>query len=158
MNSSPDDKVDDLGFIERCGNPSHPTYWVSAFLFTSWFLTYLIPPLLPGHRTLTWGDVMKLNMGWIEGLQFALFSTFALVSLVLYALTNEEGGELNDSLQGLVNVAILNYGFLGLLVIYKHIVEPTICRPSTRSHASTSVTSQDSIHSPNASGNTFNVL
>ena len=37
MNSGPGDKLDEWGVIERCGNPSHPTTWVSYFLGVSWF-------------------------------------------------------------------------------------------------------------------------
>ena len=78
VNTDPDDKVDEWGYIESCGNPSQPTWWVSAFLTISWFLTYYIPPMLPSDRTLTWDNVMNLDMGMIEGLQFLLFSTFSI--------------------------------------------------------------------------------
>ncbi|GMH90227.1 hypothetical protein TrST_g12950 [Triparma strigata] len=66
MDASPDDKIDEWGYIEGCENPSQPTYMVSAFLATSWTLTYIIPPLLPSHQTMTWSDVMELKMGTIE--------------------------------------------------------------------------------------------
>ena len=117
MNSSPNAKIDERGFIERCGNPSQPTFWVSVFLGTSWCLTYLIPPLLPSHRTLTWSDVMILNMGRIELLQFTLFSTFSIEALVLYALSDEDGTELSDFLQGLITVMFWNFTILILIVI-----------------------------------------
>ncbi|GMH54829.1 hypothetical protein TL16_g11384 [Triparma laevis f. inornata] len=156
--STPEDKIDDSGNIERCGNPSYPTWWVSAFLSVSWFLTYVIPPLLPSHRTLTWGDVMKLDMGMIEGLQFALFSTLSIEALVLYALIDEDGTQISDFLQGFINVMSLNSFILGFIVVYEHIIKPTLFRPTTRSHAASSVTSQDAFHLPHANSNTINAL
>ena len=159
MDASPDDKLDEQGNIERCGNPSRPTWWVSAFLGLSWVLTYILPPLLSSDRTMTWGDVMKLDMGRIEGLQFILFSTFSIEALVVYALTNEEGTELGDFLQGLINVMFYNFAILLIIVIYEYVIKPAICRPSTRSHASSSVTSPDSdAFSFESSGNTINAL
>ncbi|GMH98279.1 hypothetical protein TrST_g982 [Triparma strigata] len=160
MESTPDAKIDDRGFIEHCGNPSRPTWWVSLFLFVSWYLTYLIPPLLPSDRTPTWGDVMNLNMGRIEGLQFILFSTFSILALVVYALTNKEGTELSEFLQGLINVMGVNGVILLVIVGYEYIIKPAIFRPTTRSHASSSVTSQDALHLPHANNpcNTTNAL
>ena len=138
MESSSDDKIDEKGNIERCGNPSQPTIWVSVFLTMSWFLTYVIPPLLTRVKILTWGDVMQLDMGRMEGLQFALFSTLSIEALVLYALTNEEGEELSDFIQGLINIFILNWTLFGLIVVYEYIIKPAICR-SSPANARTSI-------------------
>ena len=160
FDSKPDAKIDDSGYIERCGNPSYPTYWVSAFLYVSWFVTYLIPPLLPSDRTLTWSKVMKLDMVRIEGLQFTLFSTFSILALILYALTDEDGTELSDFLQGLINIMNLNVTILFLIVIYEYIIKPAICRPTTTSEEeSSSVTSPNSdAFSFESNGSPINVL
>ncbi|GMH87010.1 hypothetical protein TrST_g1503 [Triparma strigata] len=152
MDSSPDAKIDDLGYIERCGNPSYPTYWVSSFLAVSWILAYIIPPMMPSHRTLTWGDVMKLDMGRIEGLQFTLFCTLSIEALVMYAVTNEEGTELGDFLQGLMNVMSLNFVILGLFVVYEYIIKPAICRRSTTSEEESS---EDPVTNPNSDAFSF---
>ena len=157
MNSSPDAKIDVGGHIERCGNPSHPTLWVSDFLGLSWVLTYLLPPLLPSDRIPTWGDVMKLNMGRLEGLQFTLFFMFTIEAPVLYALTNEEGTKLSNFLHGLIFVMIINGTLLLVLNLYEYVLKP-ICRPTTRPHASSSVTSEDAFLLPQASDSTINVL
>jgi len=134
MDSTPDAKVDELGYIEGCANPSGPTYWVSAFLAVSWWLTYLIPPLLPSHRTMTWGDVMKLNMGgMVEGLQFTLFSTFSIEALLVYALTDNKGTELSDFLLGLITIMFYNWSLLMLIFSYEYVLKPAICRRSTTS-------------------------
>ena len=159
MDSTADVKLDEDGNIKRCGNPSQPTWWVSVFLTASWGLTYVIPPLLPSDRTMTWSDVMNLNMGRIEGLQFILFSTFSILALVLYALTNEEGTELGDFLEGLILVMVVNFGILSLVVLYEYVLKPAICRPTTRSHDSDSETSPNSdAFSFESSGNSINVL
>jgi len=138
MESSSDDKLDEKGNIERCGNPTYPTLWVSVFLFASWLYTYVIPPLLPSDRILTWDNVMKLSMGGLEGLQFILFSTLSVEALVLYALTKEEGTEISDFLKGLINIMLLNYGILFIIVFYRNVIKPAICR-SSPANARTSI-------------------
>ena len=159
MDSTFDAKIDDRAFIERCGNPSQPTWWVSAFLAVSWWLTYALSPVLPSHRTPTWSDVMNLNMGRIEGLQFILFSNFSILTLVLYALTNEEGTELIDFLQGLINVMAINVTILLFIVVYEYVIKPAIFRPTTRPQAPPSVTSPNSdAFSFESSGNTINAI
>ncbi|GMH67997.1 hypothetical protein TrST_g4198 [Triparma strigata] len=160
MDSRSDEKLDEWGNIKRCGNPSRPTWWVLTFLYFGWLLTYVIPPMLPSHRTLTWGDVMELNMDKIEGLQFILFSTFSIEALVLYALTNEEGTQLSNFLLRLIYVTVLNFAILFLIVAFEYVIKPAIFRLTTRSHASSSVTSQDTLHLPHANNpsNTINVL
>ena len=103
---------------------------------------------------------MKLDIGRIEGLQFTLFSTLSIEALVLYALTNEEGTELSDFLQGLINVMIMNLAILALIDLYEYALKPAICRPTTLSQASSSVTSSPNsdAFSFESSGNTINAL
>ncbi|GMH76024.1 hypothetical protein TL16_g06946 [Triparma laevis f. inornata] len=133
MDSKPDDELDEWGNIKRCQNPSFPTFWVSVFLAMSWGLTYLLPPLLPSERTLSWNDVMKLNLGSrMEGLQFTLFCTYSMEALVIYSLTNDEGGEVNEFLNGLIDTMIINFGILGFIVVYEYVIKPAICKPSSR--------------------------
>ncbi|GMI02595.1 hypothetical protein TrVE_jg13793 [Triparma verrucosa] len=159
MDSIPDAKIDNLGYIESCGNPSKPTVWVSAFLAVSWGLTYVLPHLLPSDRTLSWGDVMKLDMGRIEGLRFTLFSMLSIEALVMYAMTDEDGTEVSEFLNGLITVMLLNGAILSLFVAYEYVLKPAIFRPTTRPHASASVTSPNSdAFSFESSGNTINVL
>lgn len=143
MNSKPEVELDERGFIKICQNPTLPTNFVSLYLATSWFLTYVVPPLLPSDRTLTWSDVMKLDMGKVEGLQFTLFCTFSMEALVAYALTDNEGGELNDLLGGLILIIQINASIFAIIALYEHVFKPAICKSSTRSHASSSVTSPD---------------
>ena len=87
---------------------------------------------------------MKLDMGRIEVLQFILYSTYSVEALVLYALTNEEGAELSEFLERLIQIMFWNFIILMLIVVYEYVIKPAICRPSTRSHASSSVTSPNS--------------
>ncbi|GMI04176.1 hypothetical protein TrLO_g9542 [Triparma laevis f. longispina] len=143
MNSKPEDELDVDGFIKRCRNPSAPTFMVSAFLFMSWMLTYVIPPLLPSNRALTWGDVMKLNMNRMEGLQFTLFCTLSMEALVVFSLTDNQGGGANDFLDGLMWIMFFNFFVLFLVVAYEHLLKPLICKPSSRTAASSSATSPD---------------
>ena len=89
--------------------------------------------MLPRHKTLTWGDVMKLSMGMVEGLFFTLFSTFSIEALVIYALTDEDGREIGNFLSKFVSVMLMNAAILFVIVIYEYIIKPAICRRSTTS-------------------------
>ena len=135
-------------YSEQCANPTQPTIFVTIFLFVSWLLTYVVPPLLPTDRVLTWGDVMKLRMGMVEGLQFTLFSALSLEALLMFALTDDDGAEINykdgDLLSTLFIIMQCNFFILVFIVIYQYVLKPLICRPSTRPHASSSVTSTNS--------------
>jgi len=153
MDSTPDAKIDGLGYIERCGNPSRPTAWVSVFLAACWLLTYVIPPLLPRNRILTWSDVMKLDMGRIELLQFTLFSTLSIEALILYALTDEDGAEVSEFLQGLIVVMGVNVSILSLFVFYEHVLKPAIWRQAGTARGSAASSSpQDAFLGPHSSG------
>ncbi|GMH48800.1 hypothetical protein TL16_g00377 [Triparma laevis f. inornata] len=154
----PEDELDEFGNLKRCQNPSRPTLWVSIFLMMSWVLTYLITPLLPSDRALTWSDVMKLNMSRMEGLQFTLFCTFSMEALVMYSLTDDEGGKVNDFLNGLIDTMVVNFAILVLIVLYEHIIKPAICKPSTRSASSSSATRPDDSFDGYTNGLTVNNL
>ena len=78
-------------------------------------------------------------------------------ALVLYALTDEEGEELDDFLKGLINVMAFNFLLLFNLVLYAYIVKPAVCRPERGEHVSFSVTSQNTFHLGQG-GSSINVL
>ncbi|GMH88227.1 hypothetical protein TrST_g10302 [Triparma strigata] len=150
--ASPDIKIDNLGFVQSCRNPSQPTFMVSAFLFTSWALTYVVEPLLPGERTLTWSNVMKLEMKRAEALIFSLLSTLSVGTLVIYALTNEEGEEISESLAQLCGIMTANSICLAFVVAYQYIISPFIYKAFNRSQTSSE---EEAATSPNPDAVSF---
>lgn len=84
--------------IKQCGNPTIPTIWVSVFLTFAWILGYMTTPLLSG-KAITWTDVMAIRLSKVKGTQFMLFGTAATISLILFANTDEDGGEFTPFLQ-----------------------------------------------------------
>ena len=77
----------------------------------------------------------------------------------MYALTDEDGTELSDFLQRLIYIMAVNGAILIFIVLYEYVLKPAICRPTTRPHASSSVTSPNSdAFSFESSGNTINVI
>ena len=135
MDSKPEDELDENGYIKRCQNP-FPTYFVSGFLGVSWQLTYIIPPLLPSDRILTW-SVTEV--------------------LVVYSLTNDEEGEVNDFLGGVIDIMKWNFFILALIIVYEQKIKPAICKPSACA-APSSVTHPDSFHFQDSDGLTINSL
>ncbi|GMI12524.1 hypothetical protein TrLO_g12973 [Triparma laevis f. longispina] len=148
MNYSEDEEFDDYwDYHEKLSQIlfTH-TLYVSIFIAVSWALTYIIPPLLPSDRTLTWSDVMKFKMGRVEMLVFILFTALSVDALVMYALTNEEGPELSDFVIILFVTMGLNAGVLVLIVVFQYAIKPLICKPPNRAAASSSITHSDSFN------------
>lgn len=114
-------------------------------LFASWLLICLIPPVVPSNRTLTWSEVMKLKMGWVELLVFTLFCTFSVEALVVYVLTNDEGSEISVYLGVWITCVHFNWLIFIFVVMYQYAIKPLICKSSTHT-ASSSVTNPDSFN------------
>ncbi|GMH61765.1 hypothetical protein TrLO_g7558 [Triparma laevis f. longispina] len=146
MNYSSEDKMFE-GYWDyhkkRCQNPSWPTVWVSVFLMTSWWLTHLLPPMLPSNRALTWNGVVKRSMNRVEGLHFTLFCTFSMEALMVYSLTDNEGGGTNDFLDCLIDIMFWSLFALIDIVVYEHLLKPLVCQPSSRTAASSVTTRPD---------------
>ncbi|GMH89665.1 hypothetical protein TL16_g11525 [Triparma laevis f. inornata] len=77
-------------------------------------------------------------------------------ALVVYSLTNNKGGTVNDFLSGLIVIMIVNAITLITIALYEYTIKPAICKPSTRAAASF-VTPTDSFHVQD-SGLSINVL
>ncbi|GMH60075.1 hypothetical protein TrST_g7694 [Triparma strigata] len=140
--------------LKQCGNPTMPSIFVSLFLFFTWFLGYIIPPLISGRKTMTWADVMAIQMSKVEGTQFMLFGTAATITLILFANTDESGGDFNPFLQYLTAGYLTTIVSLLFLVLYEYVVKPLLF-PSSASSA----TSDSDIENANSlnSIDSFNV-
>ncbi|GMI12314.1 hypothetical protein TrVE_jg7499 [Triparma verrucosa] len=137
--------------LEQCGNPTVPSFWVSVFLAFSWILGYIIPPLLSGRKMMTWADVMAIRMSKIEGTQFMLYGTTATIALLLFANTDESGGDANPFLQYLTASFMLTGLPLAILIIFEDIIKPFLF-PSSN----TSISSENS-QELNNNTDSFNV-
>ena len=82
---------------------------------------------------------MKLKMGRMEGLEFTLFCKFLMEVLVMYAITNYDGGELRDFLEGMINAMFFNFFILLLMVTYEYVVKSFICKSYIRTTSSSSL-------------------
>ncbi|GMH49568.1 hypothetical protein TL16_g00553 [Triparma laevis f. inornata] len=140
--------------LKQCGNPTMPSILISTFLYFTWGLGYIIPPLLSGRKTMTWADAMAIRMSKVEGTQFMLFGTAATITLILFANTDEGGGDFNPFLQYLTAGFGLTIGSLFSLVVYEYIIKPLLF-PSSASSA-TSDSDIDNSHSLN-NVDSFNV-
>ena len=51
----------DSHVIDQCGNPILPTFCLTIFLFWTWFITVLVPPIW--HREMiTWSDIARWSI------------------------------------------------------------------------------------------------
>ena len=137
--------------LKQCGNPTMPSIMISIFLYFTWVLGYLIPPLLHGKKMMTWPDVMAIRMGKVEGTQFMLFGATATISLILFANTDEDGGDFTPFLQYLTVDYIITILSLIFLVLYEYIVKPLLFPSSTSSK--TAISDDQELHNPDS----FNV-
>ena len=83
---------------------------------------------------MTWADVMAIRMSKVEGMHFMLFGTAATITLLLFANTDESGGDFNPFLQYLTAGEALSLGSLAILILYEYVVKPLLF-PSSASSA-----------------------
>ena len=142
--------------VKQCGNPTIPSYLVSCFLMFSWILGYIIPPLLSGRKTTTWADVMAIRMSKVEGTQFMLFGTTATITLILFANTDESGGDYNPFLQYLTVGFFVTIFSLFFLVLYMYVVKPLLF-PSSASSTTSDPDINNNHHQHSQNNDSFNV-
>mmetsp|Transcript_14638 Transcript_14638/g.29845 ORF Transcript_14638/g.29845 Transcript_14638/m.29845 type:complete len:437 (+) Transcript_14638:157-1467(+) len=121
---------DESPLYEQCGNPLIPTFQINMLLFMAWFLAYVCAPLMKDRKTKTWGDVMVLKMGKMEGFQFSLGSILGTVAWVEFATLNEGGELMTDFMQTLITLFILFFYSLCALVLFDIFVRPRLCPSS----------------------------
>ncbi|GMH61321.1 hypothetical protein TrST_g6686 [Triparma strigata] len=142
--------------LKQCGNPTMPSILVSNFLSFTWGLGYLIPPLLSGRKTMTWADVMAIRMSKVDGTQFMLFGTTATITLILFANTDESGGDFNPFLQYLTAGFMLTIASLAFLVLYEYIIKPLLF-PSSASSTTSDSDINNNHHQHSQNNDSFNV-
>ena len=121
-------ELGDLGFFLQCGNPSRPTYYITAFMLAGWAFTYVVPPMLSSGKSLTWNAVMNLKVGKVEGLILALFCLISAQSLALYALTNNAGEEASDYLERFMMVMDYSCASLFMVTTYEYVIKAFFCK------------------------------
>jgi len=121
---------DESPLFEQCGNPLAPTYEINCLLWIMFFLAYVCAPLMKDRKTKTWGDVMVLKMGKMEGMQFSLGSILVTVAWVEFATLNEGGESITDFMKTLINLFQLFFFSLLSLVLFDIFLRPRLC-PST---------------------------
>ena len=128
---------DESPLWEQCGNPLRPTLQINMLLSMMWALAYLAAPLMKDRKTKTWGDVMVLKMGRMEGMQFSLGSILGTVAWVEFASINEGGESITDFMRMLYYVFNLFFGSLGSLVLFDIFVRPRLCPSSSSATTAT---------------------
>jgi len=127
---------DESPLREQCGNPLIPTYQINMLLCMVWFIAYVCAPLMMDRKTKTWGDVMVLKMGKMEGFQFSLGSILSTVAWVQFATLNEGGEPITDFMKTLIGLFTLFFFSLLFLVLFDVFVRPRLC-PSSFSATTT---------------------
>ena len=128
---------DESPLYEQCGNPLRPTYHITNLLFMAWFLAYVCAPLMKDKKTKTWGDVMVLKMGKMEGFQFSLGCILSTVAWVQFATLNEDGEPLTDFMNTLMHLSALFFFSLFILVFFDIFVRPYLCPSSSSATTAT---------------------
>ena len=121
---------DESPLWEQCGNPLRPTLQINMLLSMMWALAYLAAPLMKDRKTKTWGDVMVLKMGRMEGMQFSLGSLMGTVAWVEFATINEDGESITDFMNTLLGLFNLFASSLLSLVGFDIFVRPYLCPSS----------------------------
>mmetsp|Transcript_30410 Transcript_30410/g.60403 ORF Transcript_30410/g.60403 Transcript_30410/m.60403 type:complete len:414 (+) Transcript_30410:29-1270(+) len=128
---------DESPLYEQCGNPLDPTFQINMLLWIMWFLSYVCAPLMKDRKTKTWGDVMVLKMGKMEGMQFSLGSILGTVAWVEFATLNEGGEPITDFMKTLIGLFTLFFFSLLFLVLFDVFVRPRLCPSSSSATTAT---------------------
>ncbi|GMH91072.1 hypothetical protein TrST_g10011 [Triparma strigata] len=87
--------------------------------------------ILNSDEELSWKSVMDLRMSTMQFIQGFLFSTWTLLTLVIFANTNDNGAEYDDFLQLLVTAKGLVYVVFFTLIIWDVIMKQFLCKRTT---------------------------
>ena len=121
---------DESPLFEQCGNPIVPTGHINCLLFMMWLLAYVAAPLIKDRKTKTWGDMMVLKMGKMEGFQFSLGSMLCTVAWVEFATLNEDRESMTDFMNALYYLFALFFSSLASLVLFDIFARPYLCPSS----------------------------
>ncbi|GMH54591.1 hypothetical protein TL16_g01705 [Triparma laevis f. inornata] len=81
--------------LKQCGNPILPSFCLSIFLFWTWLVTVLAPPLITSFHV-TWSDVANFDLPKNLNTQGSFYVVMSFTALVMFALLNEEGESITD--------------------------------------------------------------
>mmetsp|Transcript_60 Transcript_60/g.120 ORF Transcript_60/g.120 Transcript_60/m.120 type:complete len:377 (+) Transcript_60:141-1271(+) len=117
--------------VDQCGNPMQPAAVVSIYLFVAWLMRYYFAPLTDASNQLSWKNVMDLRMSKMQFTQGALFSALSLITMVIFANTNENGAEYDDFLQLLVTSFYLLFFLYITLLFSEFAFKQLFCKRTT---------------------------
>mmetsp|Transcript_3209 Transcript_3209/g.6738 ORF Transcript_3209/g.6738 Transcript_3209/m.6738 type:complete len:368 (-) Transcript_3209:75-1178(-) len=86
---------DDGNLLSQCGNPIIPSFVLTIFLFWTWLLTVLVPPLVTSLRV-TWDDIARLSLPENLVVQGSIYAVMSLSALIMFAQLNEDGEKINS--------------------------------------------------------------
>jgi hypothetical protein len=115
-------KVEDsLSVPQQCANPIFPTICIMLLLTNTWAIAYVKSPVnntYRGHST-TLNDIIALRMPLARGAQLVSFGACAVLALVLFSVTDEDGSEMTPVLGFLMS----SLGFSLLVAVLIDIAE-----------------------------------
>ena len=143
---------DDEAIDEECGNHLIPTKYIGSLLSVTWALSSWFGPLLKKAKSVTWGDLMVLNMGKMEALLFGLFGLASATGWVMFASLEEDRERLTDYIRWLGR--IFNAFFYSLIVtlIFNIFVKSRLCPSSTSSLSGGGAFAMSQMHGSTFSG------
>jgi hypothetical protein len=95
---------DSLSVPQKCANPIFPTICIMILLTNTWAIAYVKSPVnRVGHST-TLHDIIALRMPVARGAQLVAFGACAVLALVLFSVTDEEGSEMTPILGTLMSL------------------------------------------------------
>ena len=115
----------DLHVIDQCGNPILPTFCLTVFLFWTWFITVLVPPIW--HREMiTWSDIARWSLASDTSREGVAYGGMCFTALLLFATLYEDGSSASWLVVGLMCLFFFFTGGLLFLVTVDSYVIPMI--------------------------------
>ncbi|GMH85890.1 hypothetical protein TrST_g11636 [Triparma strigata] len=111
---------------ERCSNPIFPSFCILFLASITWQVTFFGGPTKEDTGTLTWYDILKLNMPVLRGTQLIAFGACSTLALVLFSLTDIGGAEIHLNLNSPLFTVLILFVFSIFIICWIEIYEAHI--------------------------------
>ncbi|GMH98098.1 hypothetical protein TrVE_jg12682 [Triparma verrucosa] len=107
--------------LNQCGNPIIPSFCLSIFLFWTWLVSVLAPPLITSFHV-TWSDVALFDLPNNLNTQGSFYFIMSFTSLVMFAMLNEEGESISD-----FSVGVMSVFFMATTCLLFSVLQAELC-------------------------------
>jgi hypothetical protein len=101
----------------QCGNPILPTFCITIFIFWTWLIQVLVPPIWE-REPITWSDIARWTLPSDVSREGTAYGGMCLFALLLFATLHEDGSSASTFVVILMMGFVASTSLLLLLVVF----------------------------------------